>query len=324
MLIIHDLEPFQADWEACVLTLGVFDGLHRAHQSLLKEVQRHGNKRKRARVLLTYSPHPDFVLGKRSSFESNRELCTRQEKISLLEKFNLDAVCFLRFTPELARMRALAYLKKILLDKLRAVYIIIGYDQHFGRGRKGNYAFLKKMSFRYPFQVKRIPALKYRRELISSSNIREHIATGKIERANSLLGYSFFMQARVKRGEQRGRKLGFPTLNLETPLEKLVPPEGVYAGFANWDKRCFRAMISIGNKPSFTGSKNSKEKGKEIEAHLLDFNEKKELYGQNITLFFEKYLREQVKFNSAEELIIQLEKDELLVRASKRRGPLFP
>ena len=335
MLIIDDLENFQATWDSCVLTLGVFDGLHRGHQALLKEVQKQSrkNKKKPARVLLSYYPHPDFVLGKRSP-ETSTELYTHEEKFSLLQNldlvldldFGLDAVCFLRFTPELARMLAMRYLKEILLDKLRADCIIIGYDQHFGRGREGNYAFLKKMAPRYHFQVKQVKALKHRREIVSSSNIRKHIASGGIERANALLGYPFFIKAVVKRGEQRGRTLGFPTANLEVPFGKAVPLEGVYAGFVDWEGSRFRAMISIGKKPSFTASKsrdrldskrNIKESKNEVEAHLLDFDEKKNLYGQHITLFFQKFLRKQIKFDSAEELIAQLENDKKSLMALK-------
>ena len=309
MLIVNDLENFQADWDSCALTLGVFDGLHRGHQALLKEVQKYSlkNKKRRARVLLSYYPHPDFVLGKRAP-ESGTELCTHEEKFSLLKKFDLDALCFLRFTPQLARMTAIRYLKEILLDKLRAAHIIIGYDQHFGRGRKGNYTFLKKMAPRYDFQVKQIQARRHRCEIISSSNIRKRIAAGQIERANGLLGYPFFMQAKVKRGEQRGRKLGFPTANLQVPSAKAVPAEGVYAGFANWKGKSFRAMISIGKKPSFKAL-GLEERGNEIEVHLLDFDEKERLYGQEITLFFRKRLRGQIRFNSAQELIEQLKRD---------------
>ena len=299
-----------------MLTFGVFDGLHRGHQALLKEVQKQSrkNKKKPARVLLSYYPHPDFVLGKRSP-ETSTELYSYEEKLSLLKKLDLDALCFLRFTPELARMTALHYLREILLKKLRATCIIIGYDQHFGQGRKGNYAFLKKMASSYHFQVKQVQALKYRREILSSTNIRKHIARGEIARANALLGYPFFMQAVVKRGEQRGRSLGFPTANLQVSPGKAIPLEGVYAGFADWKGKRLRAMISVGKKPSFTAL-NKIEKS-EIEAHLLDFDEKKNLYGQHITLFFQKFLRKQIKFNSAQELIMQLEKDKKLSKKIK-------
>ena len=324
MLIIEELKNFEAEWEACALTLGVFDGVHRGHQALLKELQKYGYEKKKeksyARVLLSYHPHPDLVLGKGPP-EKRLELYTREEKLSLLQRlgadFDLDALCLLRFDSKLASVTALDYLKGVLLEKLRADYIVIGYDQRFGRGREGDYAFLKRRAPQYKFQVKQIPALEDHGEVISSSKIRQYISSGQIERANALLGYPFFIQAKVKRGEERGQKLGFPTANLELPSGKVLPGEGVYAGFADWKGERFQAMISIGKKPSFRSElelAQGREGGIEVEAHLLDFDEKQKLYGEDISLFFQKYLREQISFDSSDALIKQLERDKELLR----------
>ncbi len=311
MIIVHELEHFKATWDSCVLTLGAFDGLHRGHQVLLKQIQKRSHRKKHARVLLSYYPHPDFVLGKRKG-KSQVELFSYDEKLSLFQNFDLDAVCLLRFTPALAKISAMRYLKEVLLEKLHAAHIIIGHDQGFGKGRKGNYQLLKKMSSRYNYQVKKIEAVKYRREIVSSTNIRKHILNGDIERANTLLGYHFFIRAMVKRGEQRGRDLGFPTANLEIPASKIIPDIGVYLGYANWGDEYYVAMISVGSKPSFRSSTNTKKIAEEIivEAHLLKFN--KQLYGQTITVFFTKHIRDQIKFASPDELKKQLEQDKKL------------
>ena len=307
MLIIEDLERFQAEWDFCVLTLGVFDGLHRGHQSLLKQVHKQGKKKGYARVLLSYHPHPDFVLGKREA-QAGTELFDYQEKISLFRKCPLDAVCLLPFTPQTARITAVRYLQEFLLDRLHAAHIVIGYDQHFGKDRKGNYAFLKKMSQSSSFHVKRIRAVKYRGEIISSSNIRKYILSGNVEKANFLLGYDFFIQAKVQHGEKRGRTLGFPTANLKVSPTKAIPQEGVYAGWAFLDKEKHRAMISIGNNPSFYGSDKILEN--RVEAHLLHF--KGDLYGKTIQISFQKRIRDQMKFASPQELAEQIKKDRLI------------
>ncbi len=308
MRILHDLEHFQPDWEAAALTLGVFDGIHRGHQSLIKRLYRRSSKGGRARLLLTYHPHPDFVLGKRKA-ERGAELFTYQEKLSLFQKYDLDAVIFLKFTKELSQMTALRYLKDILLEKLRARRIIIGYDQHFGRGRRGNYKFLKKMSYRYDFKVERIAAVRYRKQIIGTSAIRRSLQEGDIKRANKMLGYDFFIRAIVKRGFQRGQRLGFPTANLELPRTKVIPAVGVYAGIAEWGGRRFRAMINVGNNPTF----GSNQLG--IEVHLLDFNAN--LYGDFIRVCFRRLLRQEMRFPSAEELKARLEKDRLLAARIK-------
>ncbi len=300
MHIIHDLEKFEAPWESSVITLGVFDGMHRGHQALVNRLQKRSRRNNRARLLVTYHPHPDLVLGKRKSLRGV-ELFTYEEKLALLQRFDLDAAVFLSFTPELARMTALRYLKEILIGKLRASHIIIGYDQCFGRGRKGNFDFLKKMSHRYDYKVERIGAVKNRGKLVSSSLIRGLLNEGDIKTANRLFDHEFFLTGTVVRGFQRGADLGFPTANLEVPETKLVPADGVYTAIAEWGARRFRAMVNIGSKPTF-GREN-----RTIEAHLLDFNEN--LYGEQLRLYFKARLRDEQKFDGPEALVEQLKKD---------------
>lgn len=298
--IIHDLEQFEAPWNSSVLTLGVFDGMHTGHQALIQRLQKPSRKRDSARVLVTYHPHPDFVLGKRASL-AGLELYTYEEKLALFQRFDLDAVIFLPFTMELARMTALRYLKEILLGKLKANHIIIGYDQCFGRGRKGNYQFLKQMSKRYGFRVERIAAIRARGKTVSTSRIRQLISSGDIKRANQLLGHQFFLTGLVVRGSQMGAKLGFPTANLEVPESKLLPQGGVYTAVAEYGSERYRAMVNIGTKPTFGGAQLS------IEAHLLEFSG--DLYGRRLRLFFTERLRDEQKFPSVEALVAQLAKD---------------
>lgn len=308
MLIIHDIESFTAPWQECALTLGVFDGMHRGHRALVDRIARRSRWTRRARILVTYFPHPDLVLGKRDAARS--ELYTYNEKLALYQRFDLDAVVFLPFTRDFARMTALRYLKSILLEKLKATRIVIGYDQRFGRGRKGDFDFLKKMSRRYPFKVEQIGAVKYRGEPVSTTRIRELLSRGEVERANRLLGHEFFVSAMVIRGRQRGRTIGFPTANLEVPETKQLPAEGVYACIAEYGGKRYRAMTNVGRNPTFGGGVLN------VETHLLDFND--DLYGRELRLYFRERLREERKFESIDHL-----KDQLLMdRAATARVKL--
>jgi len=303
--ILHDLSTFDAPWESCAVTPGVFDGIHRGHQALIKRLLK---KKAGARVLLTYHPHPDLVLGKRKDPEGY-ELFTYEEKLSLFQNYPLDAVVFLPFTLELARMTALRYLKEILLGKLRAKHIVIGYDQCFGRGRKGDYNFLKLMSRKYDFAVDRVKAVRGFGPVISSSQIRASLLAGETERAARLLGHSYFMTGIVVRGFQRGRLIGFPTANLAVPRSKVTPREGVYTARVTRAGKTYRAMVNIGRNPTFDGKLLS------IEAHILDFNE--DLYGEEVRVYFHKRIRDEMRFSSVEELRLRLIRDRQITASEK-------
>ena len=204
MIIIHNLEEFEPGWESSVITLGVFDGMHRGHRALIERVQKRSQPEGRARSLVTYHPHPDLVLGKREA--GRHELFLYEEKIALYQRFDLDAVIFLPFTKDLAQMSATRYLEEILLDRLRARHIIIGHDQRFGKGREGDFDFLEQRADRYGFAVEQIHAVKFMGAIVSTSRIRSTIEDGKVLAANRLLGHEYFLSALVVRGDQRGRR----------------------------------------------------------------------------------------------------------------------
>ncbi|MCB1168946.1 MAG: bifunctional riboflavin kinase/FAD synthetase [Leptospiraceae bacterium] len=305
MHIVKDLDGFVPFWERASLTLGVFDGMHRGHQKIIQRVQKRSKKARHARILLTYHPHPDIVLGKRDSLRG-AELFTYEEKLALFQRFSLDVVVFMPFTKELASMTALRYLREILLGKLRARNIVIGYDQCFGRGRKGNYEFLKLMSKKYDFEVDRIEAVKSKGEIISTSRIRREIQAGNVAEANRLLGHDYFLTGTVVRGFQRGESIGYPTANLDVAETKLIPGEGVYGAVCEWGGQHYRAMVNIGKNPTFQNEQMT------IEANILDF--KGDLYGETLRLYFLHRLREELAFASVNELVDQLGRDEKATR----------
>jgi riboflavin kinase/FMN adenylyltransferase len=298
MQIVHNLQTFQPDWQHASLTLGVFDGIHLGHQALLKKIQIQKDSYKR--VLVTYHPHPDLVLGKIKE-EYGIELFTYEEKLSLLQKYDIDVVVFLEFTKEFANTTAEDYLKNILIDKLRAKYIVIGYDQCFGKNRQGNYQFLLEKSKKYDFVVEQIEPVLFEGEVVSSSRIRNLLKNGEIEKANQLLNKYFYITGTVVKGFQRGRTIGFPTANLDIPTTKVIPKIGVYRGYCEYGGIYYRAMINIGYNPTFNNQLLS------VEAHVLDFD--KNIYGEQVRFLFVDRLRDEKKFSGIEELKEQLQKD---------------
>ncbi len=302
MIIVHDLEKFKAPWQKCVLTLGVFDGFHKGHQGLLNAILHPSYGKEYARVLVTYHPHPDFVLNKR---KKPIEIFHFDEKLALLQKYPLDAVIFLKFSVEFSQIEATDYLKNFLIKKLKAKEIIIGYDQCFGYQRKGNYSFLKKHVQDYDYNVKRIRPVRFLGKKVSSSRIRQSLHEGRIKQANRLLGHEFSMKGLVVVGFQRGKELGFPTINLSLHKTKIIPAQGVYTGYMDWGNKRYKVMINIGKNPTFQNTQTS------IEAHILNFSET--IYGEQVCIYFVDRIRKEKKFSDPEQLRKQLLEDKKLV-----------
>lgn len=298
MLIVHNIGKFVADWESSSLTLGVFDGIHLGHQELLKRIQKQKDSYKR--VLVTYHPHPDLVLKKRTE-EYGTELYTYEEKLSLLQNYDIDIVVFIEFTQEFSNTTAEDFLKYILIEKLKAKYIVIGYDQCFGKNKEGNYKFLLERTNQYHYKVEQIDPILWDGEIVSSSKIRNFLKFGDIEKANLMLGRNYCITGTVIKGFQRGRLLGFPTANLDIPMTKVIPKIGVYRGFCEYGGSVYKAMINIGFNPTFNNQLIS------VEAHILDFD--KNIYGEQIKIYFLDRIRDEKKFSTIEELKEQLIKD---------------
>ena len=296
MRIISSLTPLP--WEGCVLTMGDFDGIHRGHRKLIEKTVQQAKADGLASVLLTYEPSPKKVLGR---YEYDGTLYTKAEKIMILQNFPLEAVIFLPFDEKIAKITAKDFLQKILLDQLKTRRIIIGYDHKFGRNRRGNHRYLKLAQNRYHFEVKLIKVVKRFNKAASSSLIKDLLRAGKVKAAAELLGAPYFILGTVIHGKQRGRRLGVPTANLKVPADKLIPKKGVYFCMARFDSRTFKAVVNIGQNPTFENTDLS------IEAHLLDFD--MDIYDEPLTLFFMKRLRDEEKFSGLGELKQQINKD---------------
>jgi len=296
--VIQSIAAFNSS-EKTIVTIGTFDGIHIGHQKILKNLIRTANNEGKKSVLLTFFPHPRMVLQKENKILL---LNTIKEKSSLLEKMGLDYLIIHPFSREFSRLTALDFVRDILVNKLNTSRLIIGYDHHFGKNREGNIHQLKEYSLLYDFKVEEIPAQDIDDVSVSSTKIRTALKDGNLKTANNYLGYHYMLNGSVVSGKKLGGTIGFPTANLEIKEPyKLVPKTGVYIIKTYINTILYTGIMNIGFNPTVLG------KHQTIEAHLFDFNE--DLYGKEITIEFIYFLREEHKFESVEELVVQLNID---------------
>lgn len=300
MKIIRSITAFNSS-EKTIVTIGTFDGIHIGHQKILKDLIRTAKKENKKSVLLTFFPHPRMVLQKDVSI---RLINTIEEKSSLLEKMGLDYLIIHPFSQEFSRLSALDFVRNILVNQLNTSRLIIGYDHHFGKNREGNIHQLREYSLLYDFEVEEIPAQDIDNVSVSSTKIRTALKEGRLKTANNYLGYNYMLNGTIVNGKKLGVKIGFPTANLDIKEPyKLIPKTGVYIIKTIIDDVLYTGMMNIGFNPTVKG------KYQTIEAHLFDFN--KDLYGRKVTIELLFFLREEQRFNSIEDLIIQLNLDKV-------------
>jgi riboflavin kinase/FMN adenylyltransferase len=283
-----------------VLTVGTFDGIHLGHREIIKEVLEIAKEKNLTSSLLTFEPHPKTVT--QDSPHRIKLLTTLEEKLQILQDIGLERVIIAKFTREFSEMNYKNFVEDVLLQTLRASYIIIGYDHSFGRNRAGNFRELENLSSIYSFNLKEVGPFKIDNRTVSSSKIRQYINEGDMTNANKMLGHSYSLEGIVIKGEGRGQRLSFPTANLMIENQnKLTPKEGAYVVQCDVLGKSYRGMANIGYKPTFGGVDRT------VEVHLFDFSA--DIYGEKITTQFIKRLREEVKFSSEEQLIKQLKMD---------------
>ena len=292
MQLVTDINQFSPNWESCVLTLGDFDGLHRGHLKLIHKAQKIAFKKKLPLVLLTYEPSPKKILGK---LDNHSDIYTISEKIDILKKLNIDTVICYPFTKDIIKITAVSYLRNFLLKQLKAKYLVIGDDHCFGRNRRGNFKYLSLASKKYKFQVIKVKLVQWLQEKASSSKVRFYIKEGDVATVHKLLTKPYKISGSVIKGQQRGRLIGFPTANLQIENNsKILPKIGVYFTIMYVQNKYFLAVTNIGKNPTFNNQHLS------IETYILNFN--KDIYGENITLYFIERLRDEKKFNNIDEL----------------------
>jgi riboflavin kinase/FMN adenylyltransferase len=291
-----------------VLTIGTFDGVHVGHQKILSRINKIAEEVGGESVLFTFFPHPRMVINPTN--HGLKLIQTQDEKIQKLEKFNLGHLIIQAFTSEFSKLTAREFVSDFLVKKLNVHTIIVGYDHQFGKNREGNFEHLVLLSQEFGFQVVEIPAHDIDEVNVSSTKIRKAIESGEIETANSYLNEAFQISGRVIQGQALGRKIGYPTANIEVQdALKIIPEKGVYAVecLLENDKKYF-GMMNIGNRPTIDVQKDI-----QIEVHLFDF--KGDIYDQKITAFILRKVRNELKFASIEDLQLQIQQDEKNIRS---------
>lgn len=290
-----------------VVTIGTFDGVHIGHQKIIKRLNEEAKAYNGQSTLFTFYPHPRLVLYPEST--NLKLLQTREEKIAKLERMGLQNMLLYPFTKEFSRLTATEFVRDILVNKMGAKKIVIGYDHQFGKNREGGLEFLRDVSELYGFEVIEIPAQDIEDVNVSSSKIRKALLAGDVATAKTYLSEPYEMNGVVVEGEALGRKLGYPTANIDIQSKiKLIPMNGVYAVKVELeDGSETLGMVNIGNRP--TVSVNQEHS---IEVHLIDFSGN--LYGKTLRILFHEFIRDEQKFEDVAALKEQLKRDEQTVR----------
>jgi riboflavin kinase/FMN adenylyltransferase len=325
MKIHYNIDNLPA-FRNAIITIGTFDGVHMGHRQIIAGLKQEAETINGETVIITFHPHPRKIIS--STILGIRLINTLEEKIELLEQLGIDHLVVVPFTDAFANQEAEDYVQHFLVNKFRPHTIIIGYDHRFGKERKGDYLLLEKLAASFNYRLKEIPKHVLDQLSISSTRIREALLTGQIETADKLLGYDFFFSGIVIHGDKLGRKLGYPTANLQVVNEeKITPGNGIYAVYAKLKSQesenrdpeknpkqeshssllfhhsHLKGMMSIGFRPTVDGKKRV------IEVNLFDFNE--EVYGRELRVYVKKYLREEVRFDSLDELVKQIDQDKI-------------
>ena len=297
MEIIDDLSSFNLDGDT-ILTIGAFDGVHRGHQHLIRQMVEEARQAKRLAGLITFYPHPSAVL---SPYNPTRYLSTPGEKAALLERLGLDILAILPFDQDMAQTSARDFVV-LVSQHLRLAELWVGEDFALGRGREGDVKALRAMGQDLGFTVRVTEPLTWQGQIISSTRIRSLLLKGKVRQAAQLLGRYPSLAGEVMRGSQRGHCLGFPTANLEVREERVIPADGIYAVYARLGKERRQGVANVGVRPSF-------EIGgvRLVEVHILDFDEA--IYGCDLVVEFVERLREEHRYADVEELKAQIERD---------------
>tara|TARA_A200000113_G_scaffold116217_1_gene104318 strand:- start:801 stop:1727 length:927 start_codon:yes stop_codon:yes gene_type:complete len=304
MKTIHGIENFPAS-EGSIVTIGTFDGVHLGHQQILKQLIDTSQQSKLKSVLLTFFPHPRMVLQPDIPM---RLIQTIEEREKALRKTGLDYLVIHPFSEKFSRLSADDYVKQILVEKLNVRKVVVGYDHRFGRNRTASLEDMYNYADIYDFVVIEIDAKKIKSTAVSSTKIRKAIDEGDIALANSYLGDPFTLEGVVVHGDKRGRELSYPTANIELQNKhKIIPKQGVYLIQSELDNRVVYGMMNIGTKPTFDTTNPS------IEVHFFDWNG--DLYDQTLQVKLLKWVREEQKFDSVEELQAQIHADERYCRS---------
>ncbi|MDF5689752.1 bifunctional riboflavin kinase/FAD synthetase [Aquirufa aurantiipilula] len=284
-----------------VITIGMFDGVHLGHAKVLTECVKIAKLKGIASIVISFSNHPSSYFNPKHD-SKNSLLSPDIEKIEWIEKLGIDYLFMIPFDHYIAHLPAESFIEDILLTKFGISDLVLGYDNHFGFQRKGSVDFVNE-HYSSKIQAYSIEVAKLDEEIISSSTIKEYVIQGNISKANTMLGRAYSLQGKVIHGNHKGRELGFPTANIElNDTDKLIPGLGVYISTLKVNNQLVSGLTNIGKRPTLT-----QDAYISIETHLFDFQE--DIYGKEVELYLVDKIREEKKFNSLQELILQISSD---------------
>ncbi|MCU1592108.1 MAG: riboflavin biosynthesis protein RibF [Frankiales bacterium] len=292
------VEAVPPSWGRCVVTIGIFDGVHQGHQRIIGRAVELARERGVPAVVLTFDPHPIEIIRPGSH---PPVLTGSRHKAELLEALGVDVMCVLPFTPEFRRLTAEEFVHEVLVERLHVTGVVVGENFRYGAEGAGTVATLTASGRRFGFTVEGLGLQGSADTTYSSTYIRSLVDAGDVEEAARVLGREHRVEGLVVRGDQRGRAIGYPTANLSLIPWSAVPADGIYAGRFRRGKEALPAAISIGTNPTFAGRE------RRVEAFILDFSE--DVYGERVGLAFTGRLRDTIRFDTVEELVVQMDHD---------------
>lgn len=294
MEIISDITAFKES----VIGLGFFDGIHKGHEILIKNVTKLAKKYKLPSILITFKKSPAEYFNKTVKY-----ITTNEEKLDIISEFGIDYIIELPLDKKTINTSAISFLENYLIKQLNVKYIITGFNFTFGKNKEGTSSTLKNLQSKLKYNYIEIPAVKDGDNIISSTYIKELLTRGEIEKANTLLYKPFQISGIVQKGDEIGKTLGFPTANIDYNSSKISIPFGVYAVNVEYDNQIRKGIMNYGIKPTL----NKHISEPTAETHIFNFD--KNIYNEKIQVKILKQIRKEKKFNSINELKLQIKKD---------------
>lgn len=302
MKIITDFKDYHSN-APLALSLGMFDGVHLGHLSIINTLNLIAKNEDLESAILSFWPHPRKFL---NPDDNVKMLNTLEEKLDLLEKSGIQNIFLKTFDEDFRNLTGTEFCEQVLVDTLNVKHIIIGHDHTFGKNKSGNFDLLKSLSTELDFKVNQLEAVQQNDLNISSTKIRIALSEGRIRDANEMLGYNYPLTGKVIHGKKLGRTIGYPTANIDVPINKLLPKSGAYIVEVYFDDQFYKGMLSIGTNPTIDDLNQSLH----TEVYILDFDQ--DIYDQEITVKFRDYLHDEIKFEGLEKLIEKLDLDKKL------------
>ncbi|HEY5854899.1 MAG TPA: bifunctional riboflavin kinase/FAD synthetase [Aldersonia sp.] len=321
MLRWRGLDDIPADWGRCVLTVGVFDGVHRGHAQLITRAVEAARRRGVPSVVMTFDPHPMEVV---RPGNHPAQLTTLSRRAELVEQLGVDVFCVMPFTQEFMKLPPQSYVHDLLVERLHVLDVVVGVNFTFGRKAAGTVETMEEMGHRFGFEVDGVKLLEEHAVTFSSTYVRACVDAGDVRAAAEALGRPHRVEGVVVHGDGRGRELGYPTANIAPPMYSAIPADGVYAAWFTvlgpgptigevTAGKPARAALSVGTNPTFSGRTRT------VEAYVLDGEA--DLYGQHVAVDFVEHLRGMQKFDSVEALVEEMGRDAARAREVLQESP---